>query len=99
MSRRRRQRRRNNALRIHLHWRLEKVSNNKTREKREKTDVNLKKEAFSDVIVGSMHNNLYLVLLIRGILISIRTRGGDRLDTAALEKEKLLIRIESREGK
>jgi len=33
MSRRRRQRRRNNALRIYLHWKLERVSNNKTREK------------------------------------------------------------------
>jgi len=46
-----------------------------------------------------MHNNLYLILLVRDILISIRTRRGDRLDTAALEKEKLLVRIESREGK
>jgi len=35
MSRRRRWRRRNNALRIHLHWRLERVNGNKTREKRE----------------------------------------------------------------
>jgi len=61
--------------------------------------VNLKKKAFSDVIVWSMHNNLYLVLLIRGILISIRTRKGDRLDTTALEKEKLLVRIGSREKK
>jgi len=61
--------------------------------------VNLKKKAFSNVIVGSMHNDLYLVLLIRGILISIKTKGGDRLDTAALEKEKLLVRIGSREGK
>ena len=61
--------------------------------------MNLKKEVFSDVIVWSMHNDLYLVLLIRGILISIRTRRRDRLDTTALEKEKLLVRIVSREGK
>ena len=51
MSRRRRWRRRNNALRIHLHWRLERVSDNKNRAERKKTDVNLKKEAFSNVIV------------------------------------------------
>jgi len=54
--------------------------------------VNLKKETFSDVIVWSMHNDLYLVLLVRDILISIRTRGGDRLDTAALEKGNIRIR-------
>ena len=91
MSRRRR-RRRNNALRIYLHGRLERVSDNKNEAEREKTDVNLKKETFSDVIVWSMHNDLYLVLLVRDILISIRTRGGDRLDTAALEKGNIRIR-------
>jgi len=61
--------------------------------------VNLKKEAFSNVIVWSMHNDFYLVLLIRGILISIRTRREDWLDTAALEKEKLLVRMRSRKEK
>jgi len=61
--------------------------------------VNLKKETFSNVIVWSTHNNLYLVLLIRDILISIRTRRRDWLDTMALEKEKLLVRIGSREEK
>ena len=90
--RRRRRRRRNNALRIHLHGRLERVNDNKNEAEREKTDVNLKKETFSDVIVWSMHNDLYLVLLVRDILISIRTRGEDRLNTAALEKGNIRIR-------
>ena len=49
--------------------------------------MNLKKETFNNVIVWSMHNNLYLVLLVKDILISIRTREEDWLDTVTLEKE------------